>query len=133
MNAPPADSSNPEPRLAATSGSVPQAWAPLRVGRSITAAALAVLALHSSDSFAQASRSAQAPAAVQPEAAPAKPNSASPPIAASTAAQIVPLGIGGTGPFGTAWYLDLRINQVVACSVIGPDQTLRCVRAEMIR
>ena len=85
------------------------------------------------------------PAAVRPEyaASSAKPVQgsaaapstapAAPIVAASTTVQIVPLGIGGTGQFGTAWYLDLIINQVVACTVIGPDQTLRCVRTEMIR
>ncbi len=131
-------------RSTAAASKVLQAWSAWHISRFLVVAAIA---LYAGGSFAQPSRSMQDPAVVRPESAPSKANPvqgsttaaapstapAAPVAAGSTAAQIVPLGIGGTGQFGTAWYLDLRINQVVACTVIGPDQTLRCVRTEMIR
>ena len=106
-------------------------------------AAAAALALNLAGAQAQPARAPAEPAPPRPE--PAGPNraessaaAAGPPARAGAApaapaGSIVPLGIGGTGQFGTAWYVDLRTNHVVACSVLGAEQTLRCVRADLSR
>ena len=104
-------------------------------------AVTAALALHAAGVGAQPARAPIEPAPSRADpGSPGRtdPAAAAPPARAGAApaapaGSIVPLGIGGTGQFGTAWYVDLRTNHVVACSVLGPEQTLRCVRADLGR